>query len=185
METDEGLIDCDSANEKKLRKLRERKIELQILVQAIEQNLKKKGFEFEDHGYVPPVPQPGIRINGSLSFRGRQQCSELYDRLDEDCDGLIGYDDIRSMRSLSSPLGLVTDPTLKSWYTSNAPFCWLSINIVCRESWQMSMADSGINLTPDAFIDKEQFANYRSLIDPKIPLAPDLMLSGVGYLLYH
>jgi hypothetical protein len=113
---DDGLVDTDTANEKKLRKLRERKIELQILVQAIEHNLKRKGYEFADHGYIPPIPQPGIRIHGGLSFRGRQKCAELHDRLDEDGDGLVGYNDIRAMRSLSCPLGLVADPILSTWY---------------------------------------------------------------------
>ena len=112
---EDGLVDMATENEKKLRILRERKVELQILVQAIEQNLKRKGYEFEDHGFVPPVPQPGIRIHGTLSFRGRQKCSELYDRLDEDGDGLVGYDDMRTMRGLSCPLGLALDSNLTTW----------------------------------------------------------------------
>lgn len=127
---DDGLVDTDTANEKRLRKLRERKIELQILVQAIEHNLKRKGYEFTDHGYVPPIPQPGIRINGGLSFRGRQKCYELYDRLDEDKDGLVGYNDIRSMRALNSPMGLVHDPTLSTWYVTDISATHFNIKVI-------------------------------------------------------
>jgi hypothetical protein len=53
--------------------------------------------------------------------------------------------------------------------------------VFIRESWQMAMADSGISLE-DAYIGKEQFANYRAQIESKIPLAPDLKEAGLGYL---
>lgn len=46
----------------------------------------------------------------------------------------------------------------------------------------MSMVDSGIRLTEDAYIEKEQFADYRALIEPTTPLAPDLVQAGLGYL---
>lgn len=45
----------------------------------------------------------------------------------------------------------------------------------------MAMSDAGISLH-NAFIDKEEFVNYRTQIELKAPLAPDLMEAGLGYL---
>jgi hypothetical protein len=78
-----------------LEELLERKTELEMLVMAIEQNLRRHGYDFRKNDYVSPSLQPGIRIKGKLSFRGKKKARELFDRLDEDKDGKLQFEDFR------------------------------------------------------------------------------------------
>lgn len=78
-----------------LVELLERKTELEMLVMAIEQNLRRSGYDFRKNDYVSPSLQPGIRINGELSFRGKKKARELFNRLDEENKGVLYYEDFR------------------------------------------------------------------------------------------
>jgi Ca2+-binding EF-hand superfamily protein len=44
-------------------------------------------------------PQNGIRINGSLSFRGKQKCKEYFEYIDADKDGKLNFEDFRAMKA--------------------------------------------------------------------------------------
>lgn len=95
MSDGDGIIDLSTKEEKKIRKLKERKLELELLIQAVELNLKRNGYLIDD--MKSTLPQPGIRINEKLSFRGKEKSKELYLRLDEDLDGQINFKDIRGI----------------------------------------------------------------------------------------
>ena len=66
-----------------------------MLVLAIEQNLRRHGYEFQKNDYQAPPLQPGIRINNELSFRGKQKAKELFERLDENNEGKLHFEDFR------------------------------------------------------------------------------------------
>lgn len=66
-----------------------------MLVMAIEQNLRSHGYDFLKNDYKPPPLQPGIRIKGELSFRGKKKSRELFARLDEDNDDKLQFEDFR------------------------------------------------------------------------------------------
>jgi hypothetical protein len=126
----------ETKEEKLIRKLKERKMELEVLISSVELNLQRHGYHIPPEERMPvpqphgqgqgeqnqrgmmKKPQPGIRIQNKLSYRGKEKCYELYDRLDEDCDQILNFIDMRVMRSLSSPLGLVNDPTYLRRYGS-------------------------------------------------------------------
>ena len=74
-------------------------------IDDLEATLKAVEFVLIDQGYLDPneaahkviVPKSGIRINGKLSFRGKEKTAELFHRLDEDRLGRIGFEEYRSM----------------------------------------------------------------------------------------
>lgn len=68
---------------------------------AIEQNLRSHGYDFRKNNYVAPPLQPGIRIKGQLSFRGKKKAQELFARLDEDKDNKLQYEDFRGILCIS------------------------------------------------------------------------------------
>lgn len=78
-----------------LEELLERKTELEMLVMAIEQNLRSHGYDFRKNDYVTPTLQPGIRIKGELSFRGKKKSRELFGRLDENNSDKLYFEDFR------------------------------------------------------------------------------------------
>lgn len=169
-------------DEKLIEKLRERKLELENLIKSVELNLVRHGYEItpsDDNSdkisgnnksnifSKKPLPQPGIRINNKLSYRGIEKSHELYSRLDEDGDGYLNWIDMRVMKSLSSTstYGLIQDPM----YLRN-------------ETWIMAMNDLEINVDENGFISREEFIKYRKLIELTTPLSTDLLAAKIGYL---
>jgi hypothetical protein len=190
----------ETKEEKQIRKLKERKLELEVLISSVELNLERHGYHLspEERMPVPQLqgkgqnqrivnkPQPGIRIQNKLSYRGKEKCYELYDRLDEDCDQKLNFNDMRVMKSLSSPMGLVTDPTYLRRYAlrknisrSTSHLCLF--HLPPSESWAMAMEDQGIS-THDSYINIDEFIKYRQMIELQTPLSSDLMSARIGYL---
>jgi hypothetical protein len=79
-----------------ISKMIDRKLEIEALVAAIEQNLLENGYMVGDT-QAPTNVQNGIRINGELSFRGCEKAEELFDRLDEYNMNFLTYTDIRGI----------------------------------------------------------------------------------------
>jgi len=85
--------------------MRDQMDELESLVRSIEHTLVEEGYmafvdtlAYQDRqgkGGQRPPPQPGIRIRGKLSFRGRDMAAEYFDYLDEDGDGYLTFSDFR------------------------------------------------------------------------------------------
>ena len=46
-------------------------------------------------------PQNGIRINGRLSFRGKQKCKEYFEYMDGK-DGMVNFEDFRAMKAFGN-----------------------------------------------------------------------------------
>lgn len=203
----------ETKEEKLIQKLRERKLELEVLISSVELSLQRHGYDIplEERMPVPsrpesgqgsgpgpgpgPVsasgkgpqggitnkPQPGIRIQNKLSYRGKEKCCELYHRLDEDNDQRLNFLDMRVMRSLSSPLGLVNDPKYLRRSTCSPLLLLFPYLPTLSETWAMAMADQGI-LTENSFIDIDEFIRYRQMIELQTPLSSDLMSACLGYL---
>jgi hypothetical protein len=99
-----GLKDLKTKEEKHILKLKERKLELEILISSLEINLRRNGYLLDEQlsqqlntgtSRAAVAPQAGIRINNQLSFRGKEKCVELYSRLDEDNDQSVNFCDMR------------------------------------------------------------------------------------------
>ena len=197
----------ETKEEKLIQKLRERKLELEVLISSVELSLQRHGYDIpldermpvpsrpepgqgprpgqgpgqgQGQGVMSNKPQPGIRIQNKLSYRGKEKCCELYHRLDEDNDQRLNFLDMRVMRSLSSPLGLVNDPKYLR-RSAVVPDSFSSFLISPSETWAMAMADQGIS-TENSFIDIDEFIRYRQMIELQTPLSSDLMSACLGYL---
>ena len=85
--------------QEKLRRLQNKKIELESLLRAIEATLIDDGYltesSFADSQKTPPLT--GIRINNELSFRGQEKAGDFFDYLDEDGDGYLTLLNIRGI----------------------------------------------------------------------------------------
>ena len=68
----DGILDLTTKEEKKIKKLKERKEELELLIQAVELNLKRNNYLVSSN-FTSLSIQPGIRINNKLSFRGQEK----------------------------------------------------------------------------------------------------------------
>jgi hypothetical protein len=102
-EDENGLKDLKTKEEKEIAKLKERKLELEVLISSLEVNLRRNGYFVDEQSSQlgssttpgASLPQAGIRINDQLSFRGKEKCVEFYSRLDEDNDQLVNFCDMR------------------------------------------------------------------------------------------
>lgn len=150
---------------KRYNKLKNRQLELEVLIAAIEDHLKENGYLLTDkQNWNSKTTASGIRIKDKLSFRGREKASEFFDKLDEMKTGTLGFPDIRAMHSLNS----------KSGFVHQLEYCR-------SETWEMHMADIGIN-THDGRMSRDDFVKYRDVIELKYPLALDLARTKLGML---
>lgn len=106
--------------EEQVTLLGERQGELEEQLAAVEDALRELGcYENSDGIFAPtPVsrqPQSGIQINNKLSFRGIQKSLEYFDRLDEDNDGFLTFEDFRAMRSNAKHVGIVHEHHYRHW----------------------------------------------------------------------
>ena len=64
------------------------------------------------------VSNPGLRIKGKLSFRGKQKAAEYYEALKEAPTDPFGFAQFRAMASVSESYGIVHAPQMLRWYVS-------------------------------------------------------------------
>ena len=87
--------------EEEILKLQVKADELRAMIAAIDDSLKEQGLDLvsaeERKGKQQRsfMPQSGIRINGQLSFRGKQMAEEYFRRLDENEDGFLDFTEFR------------------------------------------------------------------------------------------
>jgi len=100
----------------KILRLKDRIIELESMVRAIEIPLMNAGYiDKPTDNRKANFPNPGIHLKGQLSFRGMQKAAEYRDLLRDNSssNSPFGFEDFRAMCSLSEPLGIVhSDETL-------------------------------------------------------------------------
>ena len=125
-----------------------------------------KGY---NHDIVAQAPQSGINIRHALSFRGQQKAEEYFDRLDEDRDGFLTFEDFRAMASLGRfPAGTVHDNVHASW-----------------DAWKMHMADAGAPPDFVGRVTRDQFVRYRTWLERRpreVHLEPEVTRAGLGIL---
>lgn len=155
-------------------------------ISDLQSSLRATEFILVDMGYLDPqtlrghvaAPRPGIRIRGALSDRGRQKAAELFDRLDEDGDGGMTFDDFRAMKSLKHPYAFFD----RHEYNMS-------------EAWRMHLADHGVGTdrralegdgsedgVGDGLLRVGDMVQHRVDIELADGLTADLRLSGLGYL---
>lgn len=81
-----------------LRILQKKEEELALMIQAVDANFLELGYKVDSTVDVTkkPIPvQTGIRIQGMLSFRGKDKAAEYFDVIDADHDGFLNYEDFR------------------------------------------------------------------------------------------
>lgn len=91
--------------------LQRKEEELNMMIQGIDSTFQELGYRIESSMEKSSngVPmQTGIRMQGYLSFRGKEKAAEYFDLLDVDKDGYLNYEDFRG--------------TVK---THNISICWL------------------------------------------------------------
>jgi Ca2+-binding EF-hand superfamily protein len=86
--------------EEEILKLQIKADELRAMIAAIDDSLKDQGLDLdsakEKNGkQKSSMPQSGIRIDGKLSFRGKQMAEEYFRRLDENEDGFLDFSEFR------------------------------------------------------------------------------------------
>ena len=165
----EDLSDEDLDVYDRIKKLKQTILETSSMLDSINQALINQGnprevlFPKELDKFRP---QPGIRIDGKLSFRGQDMAREYYDYLDEDKDGRVSFSDVRACFSLADrKWGFAHQDHFRYW-----------------DSWRLFLADEGIATDDDGFISKENFVKMRVLLEPKMPLVHELVLTGLGFL---
>lgn len=145
----------------KILRLKDRIIELESMVRAIEIPLINAGYidkPMDDK--KANFPNPGIHLKGQLSFRGMQKAEEYWALLrDKNTpETPFGFEDFRAMCSISEPLGVVHGQETIHW-----------------ESWKMYMADCGMRTDDLGHIGPQEFVKYRSFIETRgKPLLPEL-----------
>jgi len=144
---EEDVINADGTPHERLSKMYEKKDDLLANLQHIDESLAKLGYSIDSVATKAAKThmQTGIRMDKELSFRGKAMAAEYFRRLDEDNDGLLGWEDFRAMRSvgadfLPSLAGLVHDTEYLTW-----------------ESWKMHIADMGVELDYLGRLNEEQF----------------------------
>ena len=102
----------------KIHRLRDKVIELESMIRAIEVPLMNAGYldKLTAVSGTKIVINPGIRIAGKLSFRGKQKAGEYYNAIIENEDGNFAFDDFRAMLSISEPFGVVHSQETLHWY---------------------------------------------------------------------
>lgn len=102
----------------KILRLKDRIIELESMVRAIEIPLMNAGYIDKPTGNSRAnFPNPGIHLKGQLSFRGMQKAAEYRTLLrDKDTpDAPFGFEDFRAMCSISEPMGIVHGHETMHW----------------------------------------------------------------------
>lgn len=99
----------------RLKALEREEEEIALLVESVDASLLDLGYQVENPGGKDIVPQTGIQIHNKLSFRGRQKAEEYFKYVDNDNDGLLNFEDIRSMKAFSNEKGLVHQPEFTNW----------------------------------------------------------------------
>ena len=101
----------------KIHRLRDKVIELESMIRAIEVPLLNAGYLDKLTSVSGPkiVINPGIRIAGELSFRGRQKASEYFKAIIENEEGNLSFHDYRAMASISEPYGIVHSQEMLHW----------------------------------------------------------------------
>lgn len=91
----------------KLRMLRDKYEDMDVMLTAINEALEAMQLPVEDIlvESAKPVLQTGIRIRNKLSDRGQVKARELFERLDEDSDGLLSFREFRAMLAARSSTG--------------------------------------------------------------------------------
>jgi hypothetical protein len=186
----------------RMARLKKHKEELILRIHSIDMILAEEGIpvSYSLDSIVPrhgihatrttqTNPSSGIRINNELSFRGKQKAGEYFDRLDEDHDGYLTFDDFRAMISLTNADALVSDSTSSN--TSDnvgvdgaAGKSSLNSNYHYRnwEAWRLYMDDLGVKTDMFGRMDKEGFIKYRSRVELSLPLSKELEKLGLPLL---
>jgi hypothetical protein len=193
------LQDMRETPMEKMAKLQKRKEELILRVLAIDSALADDAIPI-NYGLNSVVPRSGIhakrttqtnpssgiRINNKLSFRGKQKAGEYFERLDEDGDGYLTFDDFRAMISLTDPNGLVSDSvkTTNNSSSSSSAGGYRDSNHHYRdwEAWRMYMDDLGVKTDQFGRIDKAGFVKYRGVVELDMPLSRELEKLSVDLL---
>eukprot|EP01038_Epipyxis_sp_PR26KG_P013004 gene13004-17434_t len=159
----------------KLRKLQKKEEETVAMLEAINRSLRDLGYAVDSTPFrhqssaaietKSVLAKSGIRINNKLSFRGKEMSTEQLLAVDFDKDGLLNFEDFRSLKAFSSFGGIVNDHAYCHW-----------------ETWKAVMADAGVDVSVVGEVDALNYIKYRDKIEPKQPLAIELHSLGVGFL---
>lgn len=81
--------------------------EIASMIESIDATFMDLGFQVQTRANNQKLDsnrvQNGIRINGKLSFRGKEKAAELFDVVDIDRDGYLNFEDFRgNIRILNS-----------------------------------------------------------------------------------
>ena len=163
---DEDLV---LSPEEQIEKLKKRIEEIKSTIKAVEFNLREGGYIIQAVGELEKkdvAPKSGIRIKNELSVRGEMMSREMFDRFDEDDDGLLSLKDFRAMLACTHGYTRFIDELEYS-------------NI---ESWKMFMSDNDYRVDKRGMFNVDTFVKYRKNIELKKPLAKELDTLGLGYL---
>jgi hypothetical protein len=78
--------------------LHKKEEELAATLRALDANFRELGYQIDtsvDATKKKSAIQTGIRVNGELSFRGKEKAAEYFDFLDVDKDGFLNFEDFR------------------------------------------------------------------------------------------
>ncbi len=100
---------------RRLKILAKQEEEIALMIESVDASLLDLGYQVQNPGGKNVVPQTGIRMHNKLSFRGKQKAEEYFQFVDNDRDGLLNFEDIRSMKAFSNTKGLVHHSEFSNW----------------------------------------------------------------------
>ena len=175
---DEIKILQDETPETKIMRLKNKREELLSLIRSIDDSLAEDGYVIDpinsdiilDPRQSSSIAkqaggQTGIRINGVLSFRGQEKAEEYFQRMDEDGDGFLSFQDFRAMKACVHDYGIAHEPEYLDW-----------------EAWRMYMDDIGVKTNSKGLVDVTGFIKYRYAVESSRPLARELAAQKLGFL---
>lgn len=155
-----------------LRELQRQEMDLLASLEAIDQQFEDLGFplttvlpkeDMREPSNQLELKRSGLRIGNELSFRGREKAGELFRVVDSDCDGVIGYEDVRAMSAFNDRFGIIRD----GHYQSKAAFA-----VAMRSLDIPSVTSSGDS---EGKLSEESFKLLRVRIDDHQSLGRELL----------
>lgn len=78
--------------------LQRKEEEIAHMIMSLDTTFRELGYQVDSTVDVTKqqvAPQTGIRMNGGLSFRGKEKAEEYFESIDIDKDGQLNYEDFR------------------------------------------------------------------------------------------